>query len=286
MIKKSILFCLILFFAWFAFLKLTDISVYQHQWQENIINAEKFMFDTDSVDKVLLGSSLTTRFVMDSLPGFYNLALRGQSVYDGLKVVESKRIPPKQVFIEVNYTYRGENTTFNRIIGSSFLNVLKANLLPFRSDKQPVAVAGDYLLIMGKSIKEVAEDDEDTSMAESEMDPELFNKLLNIQKDEYSEALDEDEFQRQLKVLESHIEDLQSKGVEVILYEMPINKALAHITRAEQTRELIAKIFPDIAFIDVPDDADSYITSDGIHLRVGNEAARYTHYFKNRALRY
>ncbi len=142
MIKKSILTFLILFVIYSVVVTTKpSIGASQHQWQRNVIKAQKFLFnETDTIKNVIVGSSLSSRLVVDNLPGFYNLSFDGLCIYDGLKIIRNKKALPQNVFIETNVLLRDESKDFTDALFSPILYFLTKHLIALRADKQPIGI--------------------------------------------------------------------------------------------------------------------------------------------------
>ncbi|MBT31366.1 MAG: hypothetical protein CMO01_17060 [Thalassobius sp.] len=240
--------------------------------QDNIISAEKFLFDIKNIDNLIVGSSLSKRLETDSLTNFYNLSFNGLSIFDGLEILENKYRFPKNVFIEINVIVRDQNKNFNEIISSPILNVLKRQFMILRTDKQPLTYARN-LLKKSSTNKD--------SNSENEISYEIFQKLLLLQKESYSEKIDSVDMNKKFQKLTYFVNLLESNGVKVIFFEMPVNPELVELRRASYLRNRIIKDFPDNNFIRLPDNINSYETEDGIHLK-NSEAKMYSEYFKKK----
>ncbi|MCB9033312.1 MAG: hypothetical protein H6553_05705 [Chitinophagales bacterium] len=292
MIRKTIIFTIFLLLTWSIFLRYNSFSISQHQWQANIVNAEKFIYDTDSFDNVIVGSSLAQRLQMDSLPNFYNLSLSGQCIFDGLNIIKNKNKLPKNIYIEINVINREENKNFNEIISSPILNVLKKNFLIFRTDKHPLSyvenrffypVTNFILDILHYGLKNRIKLFFDLKNKENIADNSVFYKMLNLQINYYSEKTDTMKMDKLFNKLKNNIEFLESKGSKVIFFEMPVNPKLVQLTRACYLRNRIANDFPNNLFIKLPSNIKLYKTSDGVHL-TPNEAKIYSDYLKDKII--
>lgn len=294
MIKKSIIFATFLLICWGLFINYKPFSLSQHQWQDNVISAEKFIFDIDSIDNLIIGSSLARRLQMDSLPDFYNLSLGGQSIFDGLNILRNKNNLPKNVYIETNVIVRGENSNFNDIVSSPILNALKDNSSVFRTDKQPLAYVGSrfvspilngffWKVIYRVRDKIKLEFQRNDSISFSKSENSIFNKMLDLQIKGYSQTIDTSMMDKRFEELKNHIEFLENRGVNVFFFEMPVNQQLIELNRAKYLRDRISNEFPNNNLIILPKNIEIYKTTDGVHL-TGDESKIYTIYFKNEAL--
>jgi hypothetical protein len=294
MIKKSIIFTIFLLICWNFLIQYKPFSLSQHQWQDNIISAEKFIYDIDSIDNLIVGSSLARKLQMDSLPNFYNLSLGGQSIFDGLNILRNKKNLPRNVFIETNVFVRGENSNFNEIVSSSILNKLKESSSIFRTDKQPLAYVGKrvvspivsgffYKIIYMVRDKIKLEFQPKETINPSESGNTIFDKMLALQLDNYSKDIDTSMMNNRFESLKNHIEFLESKGVKVFFFEMPVNPALLELNRSKYLRHRVKSEFQNNYFISLPDNIEIYKTGDGIHL-TSEESKIYTEYFKNEVI--
>jgi len=288
MIKKTLLFSLILLIGWSYYLKMKPISVSQNQWQDNIVSAERYLFDIDTLDNLIVGTSLALRIRMDSLPNFYNLSFGGQSIFDGLLILRNKKRVPKNVFIEINLITGGENHNFKKVMSSSILNTLKRNITVFRTDKQPLAYIGRgfvFPIVNSFFYKRVhsLKDTLKNKNIENNSKNSIFDKMLDLHKETYSKHIDSIYMDQQFKKLKSHVDFLESKEVRVVFFEMPVNPELIELSRAKYLRNRVINDYPKNHFIKLPIDTNIYKTSDGMHL-TRKEARIYTSYFKKEVL--
>ncbi|MBK8397946.1 MAG: hypothetical protein IPL26_22250 [Leptospiraceae bacterium] len=268
MIKKSIITFAILFFIWSRFLSWKQVSASQHQWQDNLILAELFLFDVKESSKLIVGSSLSGRLAMGVLWDFHNLSFGGLSIFDGLNLVRAKKNLPKNIFIEINVIDRNENESFKEAVSSPVINVLKKKFRALRTDKQPLALLGNFTF-------------KETNIAS--VDQDLFNMLLERQKENYR-VINKTLINKHLTLLFEHVTFLNNNGVNVVFFEMPVNKELVQLEKAVYFRSKIIETFPNNRFIPMPENLDSYKTNDGIHLNP-EEAMLYSNYFRNETIK-
>lgn len=281
MIYKSIIVSTLLFILWSIIITIKPLSLSQHQWQRNLVKAEKYLFDYDNPEKVIVGSSLASRIPKDSIDNICNLSFGGQSIFDGLNLLRLKEKLPKVVFIEINMLDKSENVRFNKIISSQISIVLKSNFKALRSDKQPLAVLSEtvnktYLAIgINKKKKNLG----NTSTEEKLSTNPLFNRMLLRKKKNYSKAIQVEKYNIQFDILAEHVKFLESKNTEVIFFEMPVNFELVNLDKATYLRARIENEFPKNSFIKLPPNVNFYKTADGFHL-TKDEAQEYSTYFR------
>ncbi|MEI6141530.1 MAG: hypothetical protein WCP85_19820 [Mariniphaga sp.] len=294
MIKKSISAAILifLFYTIFVFYSPTWWRASQHQWQSNVINAQKFLYDeSDTIQSVIIGSSLSCNLNTAALSKTYNLSFRGLSIFDGLKIIAQKPKLPKNIFIEMNYILRHESQGFTATLTSPILYYPRKIVLSLREDKQPIGIIGKIGNIIITEIKpkfsfSQRNQKKDTIDIRSNKDNELFLKMLNIQISEYSHKPEQVELDQSFNKLSEYILKFENMGVNIVFFEMPVDNKLTNLPMSKSIREEFFKHFPTSKYnyISLPDSSDC-TTSDGIHL-VRDAAIKYTIYFKSEGQRY
>ena len=115
MIKKSLLTALVLLVGYSVFVALSPrVSTQaQHFYYNNLALAQRYLYQANKTSHaVIVGSSLASKIRVDSLAGFYNLALVGQGVHDGLRIVALAPVLPTDVYLETNMILVLPNSTF------------------------------------------------------------------------------------------------------------------------------------------------------------------------------
>ena len=281
MIKKTTFVFIILLAAYavlFFFIK-PAMQLSQHQWQDNIIKAQNFIYHTEkkAPEKIIVGSSMSCRLVQDSLQDFYNLSFSGQSVFDGLHILKEQKNLPKDLFIEMNVILKKEDKNFTDALLNPFLYTLKKYIPVLRDGKQPMAIAG---FLLSEIIKKTGNADAPTTTSLNQ--ETLFMKTLNVQRKDYLNAPDKKTLDAIFTQLKTYTDYFQQKGVNIIFFEMPVHPSLCNLPKALIIREKFYLNFPQdkYNYIPVPD-CNVYHTTDGIHL-TQEETLVYTNYFKNR----
>jgi hypothetical protein len=276
MIKKALTVGLILFITYSVFLLwLAPVGwrASQHQWQQNAIKAQEFIYSEGGFESVIVGSSLSCRLFADSLKGSYNLSFQGQGVFDGLRLIPYKQPVPKYVLIEMNVVMREENVDFTNSLTSPILFSLRKYIPALQQGCQPIAVAGKYI---SKSISQV-QSKRDGNLHSAA----LFDEMLSIHAEDYRSVPELLDFERTFAALKHHVSKLEAGGSTIIFFEMPVDERLHHLPRPNSIRNYFYRNFPANKYKYIIPDRWNFVTTDGIHLRA-DEAQRFTNYLKQK----
>jgi hypothetical protein len=288
MIKKTI-FIAFLFFVCYTFFVLNAPKWWyasQHQWQDNVIKAQEFIYnENDTIQNVIIGSSLSCRFITDSLPQTYNLSFGGQSIFDGLKILTHKSKLPKNIFIEMNVVLRPESKEFTKSLNSPILYYTRKYIFSLREDKQPIAVFGKIVLAalmkINSTFTVLNYEKKDTIEKKLINNNVLFSKMLALQIKNYSQEPSDEILDKSFEILRDYVKILEEKNVNVSFFEMPVNFKLENLPQAKVIRETFYKYFPVSKYNYVPlPNLFKVETTDGVHLNEF-EAIKYTTYFKS-----
>lgn len=289
MIKKTLFISLLLLILYsFLIIKYSPKwEVTQHQWQDNLIKAQSFLYnETDTFKNIIIGSSLSDRLKLDDIAYTYNLSFSGQSIFDGLTVLSLKDKLPEKVFIEMNAVLLDENKDFVSFINSRFFGYIRKNIPSFREDKQPVGVIGSLLRIKitDKVMKRIKTHFKQTPVLNQTLnqDSSFFFEMLKLQENKYLIEPDKELISRQFDKLKKNVDFLTEKGVSVVFFEMPINQKLCDLPLAKTIRNSFYNYFPKNKYYYIPiPDCSEYATADGIHLK-SEEIDKYINYFKQK----
>ena len=259
----SIALCIVYFLIceWMSISK-PEIQANQGLWSENVILAQKFLYETpDKNYNCILGSSLSSLFYSDSLPkNLQVLGLKGLGVYDGLNLLMLKKTLPDTIYIELNVLHRGPKPEFIEKMGSTPIELsLKKSLLFLQEKYIP---AGLFVSVIEKSIR----NKKHSAPAIFLRDSVLFNSKLLMHHNYYGSQLTKKEkfcIEKICKILK----DLQKKNVKIIFFEMPVDCSLAQMKLPKEITNEVNKIFYSGTYYSLPVvDCNNYQTTDGIHL--------------------
>jgi hypothetical protein len=279
MIKRVLLATLVglLAYSWFIYRFGADINrTGQTTEQRNMVKAEEFLYEASArYDTIIIGSSLSDRLNTDSLStNYYNLSLAGLSVLDGIQLVELSQHLPSVVFIETYTLPRDEPSALVASLNNP-TQVLMKRYLPFTRQKyQPAGVFKAML-------RDWSHGKGNAVVPESAMyvDTAFLNKAVTERLEQGSFPPPDSLLQNGLLTVRARLEAWRKRGVQIVLYEMPLDARLKELPEHKRVRQLVSRYFPspDYGHITLP--PFNYQTTDGIHLTY-QDANRFTGYMR------
>lgn len=231
----------------------------QSQWQSNQYVVEKYVRDSyadvGGREVVFVGSSLTQRLSFSERAScVYNLSLSGDSALTGLGVIANATRKPKVVFVEINEPERSRNDVLIKKTSDQLSQVSPI----FYVENKPV-----NLIIRLLPRTEKVEPSQ-------EMNDTVRLSALALQMSVYKTQIPLDLLNKQMTEFRRIVDDLESKGIKVIFFEMPIHPDLEESPRAVQIRNAFKHQFYKNQLIGFRDLAKGRVikTVDGVHLAV------------------
>ncbi|NEO82743.1 MAG: hypothetical protein F6J87_00545 [Spirulina sp. SIO3F2] len=242
-----------------------------NQWQENIIHAERYLYQRQSAPLVLVGSSLAANLELADLdPAAVNLGMAGGCSQTGLAVVLQRQPLPATVLIEINDTLdRQLDQDFVRQITQPILRPIRQGFSSFRGEYTPLSVVVSWL--KGSDPPEIVPPDVTTASPLRQQEIErLTAENQAAPEPNFVNLLDQE-----VTVIKQQIAQLEKAGVEVILFNPPIEAELQNTPRQRVIHEELRSQFPKSRYRWLPDALSDWLTSDGLHL-TPQEVERYT----------
>lgn len=267
MIKKSVISFLVFALAYAVLIAVfPNRGIGTHQWQENQIRAHQFLYE-QTTDTVIVGTSLSARLLADSLPTVSFCAFSACVAEDGLGLVLTKEKAPRYVLLETNYFLRPSHGVLVKVNTQGIMPLLRKYIPMLREQNAPASLMG-YCCMQGALAPK-----EEVDMKR------LEENIANRISDDDTHLLTDIEVEERLQVLMPLVRELEKRGTKIILFEMPLNEKLKHVASNEQTRQVIARLFPRDKYVYLPNDTTRYLTNDGEHLEPDGQR-RYSHYLK------
>lgn len=248
----------------------------QTSYQRNLVKAEDYLYEANShYDMVLVGSSMSERLLMDSLPGpCYNLAMSGLSSLDGLQLIKQSAHWPRLIYVELNTLDRGQTSDLVRSFTNSRRQLVHQYLPFLRQKYQPVGVVKSVLRSWTYGQTQFVDFGGGTPLDTTFQKKAVQEKLQEMEHGPADSVL-----RAHVQVAWQYIETFRRKGTEIVFYEMPVDARLQTHQLTNRTRQYLHKRFPTSQFSVISVPPDAYQTSDGIHL-IRSENIRYTAYLR------
>lgn len=264
--------------------------IYMSERHWNTTKAQRFLYNGDGNDYVLIGTSLSNRLPLT--PDFSNnLAFDGRSPLDGLQIILESSKFPKAVLIETNFMAKGINKDFVNSLFTPVLYSLRRHIPSLREEYQPVMLFSVFLKIVSDRLNSfclifknlklsfIESQAEAKSMeVPKEVNSELFNMQLEIHRKNFSKGIEATGIEN-LQKFETMILELKKHKVTVIFHEMPMHPSLQTVLYISSIRNRLLQKFPEDSNKWIFSDGKRYETIDGIHL-TQESAVRYIEVLK------
>lgn len=269
MIKRSIL-CFAVLFGIHLVIVLQNpmVGMATHQWQDNVIKAQQFIYAEKS-DTVMVGTSLSARIIRDSIPTVKSVSFGGCAVEDGLRIILSKGDLPRFILAETNLFFLDGNPELVSKMTEGVMPMLRRWIPSLREQYQPICMLASMMASAA---------DINPQAGTSTVDMDLLNESIEHHI-KYDWQMPEPQAETRMGDMKRLVEMFEAKGTRVLFFEMPVNERLTHLKRYDQTRELMQKTFPADRYTYLPFDTTRYVTTDGEHLDYEGQQV-FSHYFK------
>jgi len=251
----------------------------EHQNQHNMMRAEEFIYDGYHTNIVVVGSSMAVRLEMGNPPDeVFILAFDGGSPFMGIEIIEQSGVRPECILVEINTILNDCDERFISHVFNSGLSKVKECYLPMRSSYSPARLVQGILRILSVIYKRHIETNyEGMCHGDIEENNALQQRILALEKSGDNVVPDTEELRFAINKLKSDIKKIRSRGVRVVLFEMPQHENNMNSVYMQKIRSSVLDLCrnEDIRFISVPE--HTYETSDFIHL-TATSAKKYMKY--------
>jgi len=230
----------------------------QHQWQDNVIIAQRYIYGSSESPVVVVGSSLSTR--LSDLPqDYFNLAFGSLDSITGLSIVLRGVHSPQFVLIETN-VLRGLNQAFVSKLYDPVWYPLRRYVLPLRDEYHPLNVLTSLWRRTPSTNRAMGVGTQ----------PKVPREILQIAIDNAGLPLDQGfrgPLRQNLDLLERLVQAVTSKNGVPVFYRMPIHPEVSAAARTQYERSAFLERFPPSRYHWLPDaPSGQFQTSDGLHL--------------------
>ncbi|GAB3962612.1 hypothetical protein GCM10028805_64090 [Spirosoma harenae] len=279
MIRKALLTTTILLLVYSVFIYVfrqqiqrTGLTVEQN----NLVKAEEFLYENGQLaDTIIVGSSMSNRLLVDSLPGhYYNLSMEGLASVDGIALIAQTSRRPHLLLVETNSLDRLPDTAFFASLRQPVWAKIREYIPLTRLKYQPMGVVKALLRDLKQSQIGSLPELIDTSFA---------SKLIQERLIDMNRIPTNNELRRKIAITANYIRSLQETGTQVVFFEMPTDPRIQNAKLSSIIRQLTRSTFPETAYQYIQVPSEFYQTTDGVHLP-RFECIRYSHYLYSQLL--
>jgi len=264
----------------------------EHQWQENLMTAQEYIYERQDSRIVIVGSSMSRMIEQESLPAdCFNLSLIGRSLYEGLVIIRRAGARPDIVLAKTNVTLRDLDGRFINGLFNPVLSVVRKRFPPLRAAYSPIRLLQGSLrvsrTILARKFPRVSRPASNSpdpgfqkvspKIAKPDTKPvnreSVREMLTGPPAGSKNESPDSGEMQARLGELKREIDCLIKEGANVVFFEMPVHPQLYASARAVAERAAFRRTFPPSEYTYLRDpECERYHTTDTVHL--DSDAAR------------
>jgi hypothetical protein len=264
---RIIAWAIVLTAGWVAVIQVVqpEITQAQNQFAQNVIDAERFVYEVDSLGALVVGSSMADDFDTYTDGRVRVLGMNGMSAREGLQVLRESGRVPSRVAIELNCLTAPANDAFLERVFNQAWMPLRRHILALRMEYQPASVVTS----LAKAAFGKKKSDQTTSTAEGVVPEWRLEELRR----KYANPPSLPELEDNLRSVRETVKTLERNGVKVVYYEYPVPHGLANTPFHTVRREVTAAILGPEAANPLTFDEATLSTRDGIHLTASGQRA-------------
>jgi hypothetical protein len=291
MIKKTLLLFLITFIVSNILITLFPLPELMHYdvWHRNLINTEKFVYETHPFPKIIIaGSSMGANLQAARISkNCYNLSMEGGSCFSAIGVLNRCKLKPKLVLVEINSIERNDDQDIASCIFQPLSFTAKRYLPALRDKNQPGLYIGQLLaMVQGKIQYEwnhffapIKEEKKITTP----LDTKLLKQVSAENIKEFN-TVNLTFLRNKIKKLKLELNTLKGQKIEIVFFEMPVGIIYKNTLKLQKIRELTFLAAKQEGYKWIPLGRENYLTNDGIHLNA-NAAIEYSDYIKQNLIK-
>ncbi len=250
------------------------------QWSANTVWAQRYLYDDQGPYRVVIvGTSLAQRIRNAWLPPqTINIAMSGQSSFDGLEIVDRSGKRPDLLLIESNVLYKTEDEAFLDGLFNPALFRVRAWLPSLREAYRPIPELKALLeTVLEPATKEAPrhppDDRPSASRPEGNGRPPVavdrrravVTETLRRHQAAYARPIDGGLLTARLARLREIVDRLERRGTRIVFFEMPTHPTLCASPRLRGIRQAVQQAFPSHPYLR-DRHCERYSVTDGLHL--------------------
>ena len=281
---RSLLAALVFLGAYYVWLRLLPgaVAVPQGINQDNVIKMQEYLYATAGhCPTVIVGSSLAAKLRPQALPpSVCNLALRGQSVFEGFELMRRAGQAPRLILVEINVLDRAPARGTIEDLFSPALHPLRRWYPGLQARHQPLNEAlATGLAVLGRVRPATASHLEEKLGVGGHTQPGAAlpvddasyqppsAAVVEATRADYDQLPPQPAFGQNLALLRHYVRYFTAHGSRVVFFEMPIDAQACGGAKMRFIRQQLAAAYPasQLTWLPTPDCA-AYRTTDGMHL--------------------
>ena len=257
------------------------VAVPQSISQDNTIKLQNYLYANQrDFPTVILGSSLAAKLRPQVLPpGVCNLALRGQSVFEGFELLRRTGHVPRLILLEINVLDRQPNSGTIEELFSPALYPLRRWYPGLQARHQPLneVLSGGLAALawLRPAAAQRIQEKLGVSTAATQATPPAdapgyqppSAAVVAANRAEYGKLPAQPGFTQNMALLEKYLAYFTTHGSQVVFFEMPFDAQACQGVRMAYIRQQLATTSPSSRLRCLPrPDCSAYRTTDGMHL--------------------
>jgi|GEM_PF-6612500 len=241
------------------------ITQSQNQFTGNVAEAERFIYGSDPLPALVVGSSMVESVDLLTHGKLQVLGMNGMSAREALEILVRSGRLPRRVAVELNGLIAPPNDAFLKLLFNPVMLPLREKVLALRTEYQPASVIMSLAKgAFGRGASQVAATAHLGSVADIRIDQlrELYKTLPDMKR-----------LRANLVSVRDAVAELEDHGVDVIYFEYPVPHGLSKTPFHEARRAASVEILGRQAAAAVCFDEEAFRTRDGIHLDAEGQRA-------------
>ncbi|MCG8527254.1 MAG: hypothetical protein MI748_12790 [Opitutales bacterium] len=250
-----------------------------------MIRAENYIYNQNSADKIIVGSSVSAGLDDVAPEDWYVLSMQGESSATGLEIVLRSKKVPSVILVEMNVLERGvNNEKVNQLFSVARYSLAK--FLPSFQNKNRISrilwKLPSSINEFQKNLRGIKTDISVQIKTDNLPSPEVVEQLLQERLIKFQKPLPKEVLNDNLSKLKSQLTELKAKGSSIYLFRLPEHPSIYSTTRMKQFIQTTDKSFSKTDWNWLPDaNPNDFTTNDGQHLTY-KSLAKYAEYLFSR----
>lgn len=266
MIKRALIVCILAVAGWhFAYPRLPGFYAIPGQQRANYLHAQEFVHNAKPDAKVIVGSSMSDRLDGAKLGADHvKLTFPGGGPLTGLELVHGIGRTPPVLWVETNVILRASEKDLLDDALSPVKRAMREKSPVFKEEGRPSEFGVGFVKsVVGKACKLLEKHN-----SAAPLDKNVLGDVMKANREHLDRKPDPKDLAAKVKRLGDLIDEVQSKGGKVALYEMPYDATLTNLAEPSAIRKAMSERFPKDRYRWLEfDQSHAWQTTDGVHLQ-------------------